>query len=152
MDLRHRSIQILGCLAIALGCLLALILIGGLAIGHIANFWMLLVHLLFAAVAVYLIYLGVRGLAFAHGKPLPKARFGWGRIFLGAVLLFSCANDHFHLLSSHAAIKRLEPSNPTQAVAMNITAIVIAVGCVIMIFSGIWIGVRRQWSKPNPSV
>jgi hypothetical protein len=87
MDLRHRSIQILGCLAIALGCLLALILIGGLAIGHVANFWMLLVHLLFAAVAVYLIYLGVRGLAFAHGKPLPKARFGWGRILLGAVLI-----------------------------------------------------------------
>ena len=147
MDLRHRSIQILGCLAIALGCLLGLILIGSLAIGHIANFWMLLVHLLFAAVAVYLIYLGVRGLAFAHGKPLPKARFGWGRILLGAVLLFSSANDHFHLLSSHTAIKRLEASNPTQAVAMNITAIVIAVGCVIMIFSGIWIGVRREVVK-----
>jgi hypothetical protein len=30
---------------------------------------------------------------------------------------------------------------------MNITAIVIAVGCVIMIFSGIWIGVRRQVVK-----
>jgi hypothetical protein len=145
MDLRHRSIQILGCLAIAVGCLLALSLIGGLAtFGHIANFWMLLGHLLFAAVAVYLIYLGLRGLAFAHGKPLSKPRFGWGRILLGAVLLFSSANDHFHLLSSHTAIKRLEPSNPTQAVAMNITAIVIAVGCVIMIFSGIWIGVRRR--------
>jgi len=147
MDLRHRSIQILGCLAIALGCLLALILIGGLAIGHIVNFWMLLVHLLFAAVAVYLIYLGLRGLVFAHGKPLPKPRFGWGRILLGAVLLFSSANDHFHPLSSHTAIKRLEPSNPTQAVVMNITAIVIAVGCVIVIFSGIWIGVRRHLVK-----
>jgi hypothetical protein len=79
MDLRHRSIQILGCLAIALGCLLALIQIRGLAIGQIANFWMLLVQLLFAAVVVYLIYLGVRGLAFARGKPLPKARFGWGK-------------------------------------------------------------------------
>lgn len=147
MDLRHRSIQVLGCLAIALGCLLALILIGGLTSFHIVSFWMALGDLIFAAVAAYLIYLGSRGLAFAHGKPLPKARFGWGRILLGTVLLFSSANDHFHLLSSHTAIKRLEPSNQTQAVAMNVTAVVIAVGSVAMIISGIWIGVRRQVIK-----
>ena len=30
---------------------------------------------------------------------------------------------------------------------MNATAVVIAAGCVIMIFSGIWIGVRRQAVK-----
>jgi hypothetical protein len=30
---------------------------------------------------------------------------------------------------------------------MNVTAVVIAVGCVVMIISGIWIGVRRQVIK-----
>ncbi len=139
--------QILGCLAIAVGCVLVMILIGGLTSFRNVSFWMAFGNLLFAAVAAYLIYLGRRALSFARGKPLPKARFGWGRILLGTVLLFSSANDHLHLLSTHTAIKRLEPSNQTQAVAMNVTAVVIAVGCVVMIISGIWIGVRRQVIK-----
>jgi hypothetical protein len=147
MDMRHRLAQILGCLAIAAGCVLGLALIGAITIRHIANFWMVLGDLLFASIAVYLVYVGRRGLAFAHGKPRPKARFGWGRILLGVLLLFSSAEGHFHLISTHTVIKRLEPSNSKQAAAMNATAVVIAAGCVIMIFSGIWIGVRRQAVK-----
>jgi len=147
MDMRHRGIQILGCLAIIAGCLVGLRLIRGLIVGHIANFWMLLGDVLFAALAVYLVYVGRRGLAFAKGQPRPKPRFGWGRILLGAILLFSSANSHFHLFPTRTVIKPLEPSNPTQAAAMDVTAIVIAIGCIILIVSGIWIGVRRQVVK-----
>jgi len=68
-------------------------------------------------------------------------------MLLGAILLFGSANSHFHLFPTRAVIKPLEPSNPTQAVAMNVTAIVIAIGCIMLIFSGISMGVRRQMVK-----
>ena len=147
MDIRHRGTQILGYLAVIAGCLFGLMLIRGFIVGRIANFWMVLGDLLFAALAVYLVYVGRRGVAFAKGQPLPRARFGWGRMLLGAILLFSSANNHFHLFPTRTVIKPLEPSNPTEAAAMNVTAIVIAIGCIIFIFSGIWIGVRPQGGK-----
>lgn len=78
MDMRHRGIQILGCLAIIAGCLVGLRLIRGLIVGHIANFWMLLGDVLFAALAVYLVYVGRRGLAFAKGQPRPKPKIRMG--------------------------------------------------------------------------
>jgi hypothetical protein len=107
-------------------------------------FAILLAYLLFFALAIYLFSVGRRALSIASGTPRPKARFGWGRMLLGAILLFSSANSHFHLLPTRTVIKPLEPSNPTQAAAMNVTAIVIATGCIILIFWGIWIGVRRR--------
>ena len=62
---------------------------------------MLLGELLVAALAVYLIYVGRRSMAYARGVPQCKARFGWGRIILGALVLFGSANAHFHPQFSH---------------------------------------------------
>jgi hypothetical protein len=155
MDARHRGIQILGWLAIIAGYGLALLLIRGIFLGITRGFGavlsqtfaILLAYLLFFALAVYLFSVGRRARSIANGSPRPKARFGWGRMLLGAILLFSSANNHFHLFPTRTVIKPLEPSNPTQAAAMNVTAVVIAIGCIILIFSGIWIGVRRQVVK-----
>ena len=62
-------------------------------------------------------------------------------MLLGAVFLYGSAVDHFHLIPVHG-VKHLEPTNETQAVAMNVTAVVIALGCIVLIFSGIWRGFR----------
>jgi len=145
MDARHRGIQILGWLSIIAGYGLALLLIRGIFIGITRGFgagrsqafWIFLGYLLFLALAVYLFSVGRRALSFAKGSPRPRARCGWGRILLGAIFLLGSGVDHFHLIPVRG-VKHLEPTNETQAVAMKVTAIVIALGCILLIFSGIW--------------
>ena len=144
MNTKNRAILVLGCLAVIAGCFLALMLIRALIFRPIASLWMLADDLLFAALAIYLFYVGRRGIAYARGTRKPKARFGWGRILLGAILLYSSANAHFHLTPTRQIIKPLAPSNPTQALAMNATTIVLAIGYVVLILSGLWAGLRRK--------
>ena len=148
MDVKHRGIQTLGVLSFILGWCLALLLIRVLVVGHLANFWMLLGDLLLAALAAYLIYMGRRAVLLAKGQPRPPARFGWGRMLLGAGLIFSASNTQFHLFPTQTIVKPLEYSNPTQAAAGNATTIAICIGCVFLIISGIWRGFRQQADRP----
>jgi ABC-type glycerol-3-phosphate transport system permease component len=144
MNTRSRAILVSGYLTVIAGCFLALILIRNMIFREITSLWMLVNALLFAGLATYLVYAGSRAIAYAKSKPRPKARFGWGRILFGAILLFSSADAHFHLTPTRQVIKPLEPSNETQALAMNATAIVLAIGCVVLILSGVWTGIRRK--------
>lgn len=148
MNAKHRGIQLLGWLAIVAGCAVLLVLIRVLVVGPIVNFWIFVGDALVAALASYLIYVGRRALLFAVGRPLPQARFGWGRMLLGASLIFSAANTHFHLFPTRTVVNPLEYSNPTQAAAGNITTIAICIGCAFLIFSGIRRGFR-QVPKPQ---
>ena len=148
MNAKSVVILVFGCLAALAGGLVAIVPIRALAFGRIANVWMLLGELLVAALAVYLIYVGRRSMAYARGIPQCKARFGWGRIILGALVLFGSANAHFHLIrSSRTVIRPLAPSNPAQAASLNVPAIAIAIGCMILIFSGLRSGFRRKGLK-----
>jgi len=159
MDAKHRVVQLLGWLSVIAGYGFALLLIRGIFVGltrgfaggHNRSFWILLGYLLFLAFAIYLFNLGRRALSFAKGSPRPKPRFGWGRMLLGTIFLFSSAVDHFHLLPAGRTLKRLEPSNQTQAVAMNVTTIALCVGCVLLILSGIWRGFRRSSTESIPN-
>jgi hypothetical protein len=150
MDAKHGAVQILGWLTAIAGYGLALLLIRGFIVGHSANFWIMFAYVLFFALAAYLVNVGRRAILFAKGCPRPKSRFGWGRMLLGAIFLFSYAAQHFHFIPA-GAFKSLEPSNQTQAVAMNVTTIAICVGCVLLILSGIWRGFRRAPTQPNPT-
>jgi len=149
MDARHRGVQIMGWLSLVAGYGLALLLVRGIFLGITRGFgaggaqafWILLAYLLFFALAVYLFDVGRRALSIAKGSPRPKARFGWGRMLLGIIFLFSFAAQHFHLIP--ARFNRLEPSNQTEAVTMTVTSIVICAGCILLIISGIWRGFRR---------
>lgn len=100
------------------------------------------------ALAVYLFNAGRSALSIAKGCPRPKARFGWGKMLLGMIFLFSYAAQHFHLIP--ARFNGLEPSNQTQAVTMNVTSIAICAGCILLVISGIWRGFRRP--PPEPSL
>jgi len=155
---RRRGIQVLGWLSVIAGYGLVLGFIRGLFIGSTRGFgversqasWVVLSYFLFFGFAVYLIYIGRRTISRSQGLPQSEARFGWGRMLLGAIFLFSSANQHFHLMNNPQMVNRLEPSNQTQAVAMNVTAIAIALGCVLLIFSGIWRGLRPSQIKRLP--
>lgn len=151
MDASRRGIQILGWLSLIAGYALALFLIRAIFIGisrgfsavRSQAFWIVLGYLLAFSVAVYLCIVGRRALSVAKGNPQPRARFGWGRMLLGAGLLFSAATTHFHLLPTRDVVKPLEYSNPTQAAAGIVTTIIIYVGCVFLIVWGIGKGLRR---------
>jgi hypothetical protein len=146
---KHRGVQIVGWLAVVAGCGLGVLLIRVLIVGHIVNFWNFVGDMLLAALAAYLLYIGWRAVCFAKGQPRPKARFGWGRMLLGACLLFSAANTQFHLVPTRTVVRPLEYSNPTQAAAGNFTTIAICIGCVFLILWGIWKGFQQQLVKPD---
>ncbi len=156
MTARLRGIQILGWLSLIAGYGLGLLLIRGIFIGMRRGFgaassqvfWILLGYLLFFGLAFYLFSLGRRALSTARGCPRTEMRFGWGRILFGAIFLYSSVVDHFHLVPP-GPFKHLEPSNQTQAGAMNATAVVIAFGCVLLILWGIWRGLRPQHTSPT---
>jgi hypothetical protein len=147
----RRSIQILGWLSAIAGFGLGLLLIRGIFIGIMQGFraarsqaiWIVLGYLLFLALAVYLFNIGRRILLTAKGFPQSKMRFGWGRILFGATVLYSSAVDHFHLIPS-GPVRRLKPTNETQAVAMEVTEIAIAVACLLLVFFGILKGFHPE--------
>lgn len=156
MDARHRGIQIFGWLSVVAGYGFALLLIRGVFIGVTRGFagrpqasWLVLGYLLFLALAVYLFTVGRRAISIAKGSPRPKARFGWGRMLLGALLIFGAASSQFHLLPTRHFVKQLEYRNQTEAAAGNVTTIVLCIGFIFLIFSGIWKGFRRQTIKPD---
>ena len=156
MDARHRGIQILGWLSIIAGYGLALLLIRGIFMGMTQGFgtrrsqafWIVLGYLLFLAFAAYLINIGRRAISLAKGSPRPQARFGWGRIVIAAIFLYSNVARDFHLIP--ARFKPLQPSNNVQALTMNVTEIVILIGCVLLMLSGIWRGFRRPMQTNLP--
>jgi len=157
MDARRRGIQITGWLSLIAGYGLALLLRRGIFMGVSGGFgarpsqalWILLAYLLFFALAIFLFKAGRRALSIAKGCSPPRARFGWGRMLVGAIFIDSYAARQFHLIPARG-FKDLEPSNQTQAVAMNVTTIVISVGCLLLIFSGIWRGFRRPPTELSP--
>src|SRR5215472_9399056 len=130
MDIRHRGIQVLGWLAIIAACLPVYWLIRRFTVGQITDVWRLSYYVLLAALAVYLVYVGRRGLAFAKGQPQQKARFGWGQMVVGATLLWS------RLERVHS---RKTMDHPLDPVGLTLIALYI-----LLILWGIWIGVRPQ--------
>lgn len=149
MDARHRVIQMFGWLSVIAGYGFAILLIRGIFIGvtqgfrgHPQAFWIILGYLLFLALAVCLFAVGRSAISIAKGNPRPKARFGWGRMMLGAVLIFGAATAQFHPFP--ARVKSLEYENRTQATAGHVTTIAACIGCVFLILSGVWKGVRPR--------
>jgi hypothetical protein len=145
---KHRGIQFLGWLAAIGGCSIAILLVRVLIVGHIVNFWNFVGDVLLVALAVDLLSIGWRAIWFAKGQPRTKARFGWGRMLLGAWLLFSTANTQFHLVPTQTIVRPLEYSNPAQAASGNLTTIAICIGCVFLILWGIWKGFQPRLVRP----
>jgi hypothetical protein len=143
---RHSGLGLAICHCGLWSCLLLIrgVFIGitrGFGAGRSQAFWILLGYLLFVALAIYLFDVGRPALSIAKGCPRPKARFGWGRILLGSIFLYSSSVDHFHLISA-PGVNHLESTNETEALGMTVTAIVIALGCILLIVSGMWRGFR----------
>lgn len=59
----------------------------------------------------------------------------------GAILLYGSAVDKFHLIPPRG-LKPLQAANETQAIAMKVTTIVLAMGFIALILFGLWRGFR----------
>jgi uncharacterized membrane protein HdeD (DUF308 family) len=80
------------------------------------------------AFAAYLLSVGIRAMRWARGqRTAGSVKVKWGRVFVGSLLIFIEAKNHFH-----PATNLLRPSNEREAAAMNATAIVLA-------FLGVWL-------------
>ena len=156
MATRQRGIEVLGWLSAITGYGFGLMLIRGIFIGITRGFgasrsqafWVVLGYLLCLGLAVYLINIGRRAISLAKGFPYPKMRFGWGRILIGAIFLYGNAARYFHLIPAH--FKPLQSSNDVQALSTKITEAVLLTGFALLIFSGVWRGLRCE-TQPNAS-
>ena len=133
MDAKHRIVQLLGITGLVSGCLFFLLLLRGLILGRVADAWGTMDFIFAFAFAAYLLSVGIRAMRWARGQGTARsAKVKWGRVFLGALLIFIQAENHFH-----PAANLLRPSNETQGVAMNATAIALAFLGAWLIVSGV---------------
>jgi hypothetical protein len=133
MDAKHRTAQLLGVVAIIVGCLVGLLLIRRVAVGHIANIWIALSDLFVASFAAYLISVGVRGLRYSiSGERDASPRFKWGRILAGSWLIFSEIKNYYH-----PAPNLLKASNQGEAVGMGIMFVVLVLIGGWLVITGI---------------
>lgn len=137
MSTKSLALLTLGSLSVVTGFGLGLALLRGIFLGATRGFgaarsqgpWIVFGYLLFFALAVYLFNVGRRAMSTAKGQPQSRVRFGWGRMLVGTILLYSWAIGRFHLIPR--SFRHLEPANKTEAVAMEATAIVIVLCCFL---------------------
>lgn len=148
MDAKHRTLQVAGILSIAIGSLFSLNVLLKLALGYFVNAWDFVSGLLGVAAGAYAIRVGLRAIRYSRGQPR-RPGFGWGRILLGTVVLYSSAVEYFQLFAVRHIIKPLEASNPAQAEGMKMGQIVVLLICIWLIVSGIRAGFRKPELKPE---
>lgn len=153
MDTKRRAKQVFGGVMVLVGCVSLLRILGALIFGHIANSWAsvgLALNLWNIGTLVLLTSLGVyfvcAGLRWINPQLIKPPRFGWGKIIFGSLMLFSQVGSHYHLVPE-GPLPILKPSNPTEAVSMQVTGIAISLVCVYLIFRGIRAGFARRESQ-----
>jgi hypothetical protein len=133
MDAKHRTVQILGFVALVFGALFNVLLIRALLLGRMAGGWFGIDALLAFGVAFYFLSLGVRGLRWTKGQGIggvPKVK--WGRVLLGAIIINSSIDT-----TLHPAANMFQASNDAQAAGMKFAAVTIGLFGVWLIVSGI---------------
>lgn len=152
MDIKHRAKQLFGALLLLMGGYLSLLTILRLIFGHMSSIWRAGDFVVLGSLSAYLIYAGLR---LTNPKRFKPSGFGWGKIVFGSLILYSNIESHYHV-APEGPIPLLKPSNPTQAVSMKLTGIVLGLICVYLIFRGIWQGFSRHpqpdTESPQPPV
>jgi hypothetical protein len=141
MDAKHRSVQILGFLAVFAGVLYGLFALAAFFDGALSNIWQLLTRLLNLALGAYLVWAGIRMFRWAKGMPsLQTGRIKWGRVLLGALFAFNAMKALLHPPASAADID--VPLNKVQGQAIVAIYIAVAILGAALAISGIVAGFR----------
>jgi len=105
----------------------ALVLVG------IADAWNAIDRVFILAFAAYLASTGVRAVDWARGGTGPAhARIKWGRVWIGAALVYSSVKNH-----AHPAPNLLKADNEGEAVGMLVAASCLVILGFWLLFSGI---------------
>jgi hypothetical protein len=143
MTFKFRFTQCLGAVAIICGCILATLLLRILIFGRVGTLWNAIGDILIAALAVYLVYVGLRAVRYGDSSRRPFPRFRWGRILLGAWIIYVNAKNHFQ-----PSPNLLQPSNETQATAMTVTMLALSISGLALILWGFFPTRPRQNTAP----
>jgi hypothetical protein len=116
---------------------------------HTLNVWFLIAQIWPFAMAVYLVFVGSRKLSSASSDAQSTiAKIGWGRVIVGTYLIFSTLVTHYRPDPNGPV---LEPSNQTQAVAMNVTQGFLTICVPIVGFILAVAGLRRGFKQSESS-
>ena len=133
MDTKHRSVQLLGIAGLSSGCLLGLLMLRRLFFWRTADLWAAIDFIFVCGFVAYLISLGIRAIRWAKDHGTSRNRqIKWGRVYLGALLIFIEIKNHFH-----PAPNLLKPSNQGEAAGMIVAAIALALLGAWLVVSGI---------------
>ena len=149
MGFKHRAKQVLGAVVVAASVWLALLMLRRLVVpdwlvgGILTKLYTAGFLVLNAALAVHLFYSGLR---IVNPKTVSPSRFEWGKVIVGALILYLQVGFDYHLVPKGPLPFHM-PSTPTQAasvLAFDLTA-------VYLIFRGVRAGViRREPQRERP--
>jgi len=146
MTVKRVGLMLLGAAAAFLGAWLVLEHLLSIAWPPLWNAWSMIAQMFLVAIGIYLLCVGLRGISAAIGDPRPKMRFGWGRILLGSFAIYMSALDYFQLVDFSRRLK-LPTENQTQSHSLGTTDLVISIVSAVLVFSGIWRGVRKKMDQ-----
>ena len=140
MDAKHRTLQLLGIAALSSGCLLGLLVLRRLFLWRTADPWAAINVVFVIGFVAYLISLGVRAIRWAEGHGAARnGQIKWGRVYLGALLIFSQIENYFH-----PAPNLLKPSNEAQAAGMTTVAVASTLLGAWLVVSGVMSRFKRR--------
>jgi len=94
-------------------------------------------------------YLIRAGLRMINPEKVKQSRFGLGRIVFGSWILFSQLASHYGVAPS-GPWPLMRPENDVQAIGMRDAQVVITVVSILLLASGIKVGLRGQNSEETP--
>ncbi len=142
MDAKYHAVQVLGILIAIFGALYALFTPVAFFGASLSDVWMILTRVLNLAVAVYLVWAGIRMVRWARGLPsLQTGRVKWGRIVLGALFAFNAMKTQLHPPASAADLD--QPLSKVQGQATVAIYIAVAILGAALAISGIAAGFKR---------
>ena len=153
METKHRTTQLLAIIWLIAGCLLGaltgwhLILVAAYSMrGYSIDFWYPLNQAWLLGLAAYLISVGVRRIRGAKEGGTKTPKIGWGRVFVGTFLIFSCVGNLLHPVRNRFEFK---PSNEVQAAAMKSTELFLNLFMPVVGAGLIVSGIRARFRKPT---
>ena len=133
MSTKQKILQLLGITGLLSGFLFGLLLLRRLLLWGVADAWEAIELILGCGLIAYVILLSIRGIRSAKDQATDRnKKVRWGRVYLGAVLIFIQVENRFH-----PAPNLLKPSSKTEATTMNALAIAVAFLGGWLVLSGI---------------
>ena len=150
MGFKHRAKQVFGAVMVLASVGLSLLILRRLGFGQNAGIWQAgLLPMLYTlgflilntSFAVYLFYSGLR---MVNPNTVGSTRFGWGKIIVGALILYIQVGFDYHLVPEGPLPIHM-PSTPAEATSVLLCDLIAA----YLIVRGIWEGYSRRRPQPD---